>query len=101
MMKIGEIYTEAPKVASKCKLCGNTEIYYHEGHGGKRKGKKKYPTPFYFKAFYVSSWFRGDDDYLGRICKTCIKQGRLEEIDLNSKTRYREIKEAAKRAAGL
>lgn len=85
---MAEIYTESPKAASQCKLCGNTEVYCHQGHGGRKdrrrkqrgQGPKQYPTPFYFKAFLKVGWFRGDDEYLGRICKNCIKQGRLDEM---------------------
>ncbi len=72
------IYAEAPRCNSKCSLCGDTTTYFHQGKG--KKKSSSFQTPFYFKAFQKVSWFRGDDEYLGRICKTCLEAGKLKEM---------------------
>lgn len=72
-MKITDIYFEQPKMRSVCKVCGdNTEH--------RQKKNPKYLVPYYFKAFVKEGWFRGDDTYLGRICKKCIREGREQEL---------------------
>lgn len=68
---MSKVYYEQPKVKSECWWCGDTKVHTHKGKG-KQKGKV-FPTPFYYKAFRKTGWFRGDDEYLGRICKKCIK----------------------------
>jgi hypothetical protein len=73
-----DVYTESPKTKSVCKLCGDSKTYTHKGKG--KSKNKKYPTPYYFKAFVKEGWFRGDDSYLGRICLGCIRKGRTEEM---------------------
>lgn len=55
-----DIYTEQPKFNSQCKVCGV-------------RGQC-------WKAFEKNNWFRGDDTYLGRICKNCIRANRFGEL---------------------
>lgn len=75
-----EIYTEQPSQKGKCKVCGDFQVYRYEHKG------KIYSKPYYFRAFLKDSWFRGDDQYLGKICKKCIKEGREEEMVTTNKT---------------
>ena len=73
-------YTEAPKVKSICKVCGDNKVHHVAGKGGKKRQEKNYPIPYYFKAFEKTGWFRGDDEYLGRICRACINAGKVEQL---------------------
>jgi hypothetical protein len=72
----GDRYAEQPEVRSKCKLCGDSEVYTHLS---KRTGKT-HGIQHYLKAFEKVNVFRGDDVYLGRICRNCLKAGRLGEM---------------------
>lgn len=66
------IYTQGGRINGRCSVCGET---------GKHRQKKnpKYFKPYYFEVFEKTSWFRGDDKWLGRICKKCIKEGKVNE----------------------
>ena len=69
---MSKIYYEQPKVRSKCKFCGDESVHTHEGKG--KHKNKTFETPFYYKMFEKVGWSRADDEYLGRICKNCIKK---------------------------
>lgn len=69
-----EVYFENGKVRGKCSVCGDDSIH--------RQAKNpKFFKPYYFKVFEKVSWFRGDDEYRGKICKACIKAGRILEAN--------------------
>jgi hypothetical protein len=63
------LYIDGSKIGGICKYCGDSKIYTYHG-----KGKRKntvYKMPYYFKLWRKTSWFRGDDEYIGIICKKC------------------------------
>ena len=74
---IGEIYYQGGKARGKCSVCGTEETHTYTQRG--KKNGKKFPKPFYFEVFEKVNWFRGDDEWLGRVCKNCIKAGRMAE----------------------
>lgn len=65
---MSELYTQNGRVRGKCSVCGTEEVH-------KQNRNPKYFKPFYFSVFEKVSWFRGDDEYRGRICKDCLKSG--------------------------
>ena len=56
-----------------CKSCGITGKQRFIAKKGKRKGEEFVDHGFYYKCFEETSWFRGEDDYLGTWCKNCFK----------------------------
>ena len=68
-----ELYaSDNGKVRGKCSVCGTSEVY-------KQKRNPKFFKPFYFSVFEKHDWFRGNDTYVGRICKDCLKDGKIAE----------------------
>lgn len=63
------------RARGKCSVCGTTEIYNYRG----KSTKKLYAKPFYFNVFEKQDWSRGNDVYKGKICKDCLKAGRISE----------------------
>lgn len=61
---MSEIYIQGGKVLSKCSRCGDTSKHYQKKNTTRTK-------PYYFSMFEKVNWFRGDDVYLGMICKKC------------------------------
>ena len=68
-------YTESKKKNSQCKFCGE-------------KGET-------YQLWYKTGWSRGDDDYLGKICKKCKGKFNRNEIDFiwNKELNSWELKE--------
>jgi hypothetical protein len=63
-----DIYYENPSIRGRCTVCGDT--------GPKRQKKNpKYFKPYYYSKFVKTGWSRGDDEYLGKVCKECMKKG--------------------------
>jgi hypothetical protein len=71
---MSDLYTENGKVRGKCSVCGTTEVH-------KQKRNPKYFKPFYFAVFEKLDWFRGNDQYQGKICKDCLKAGKIAEAN--------------------
>lgn len=69
---MSDFYEQGGKPRGKCSVCGTTET-----HAQKRN--PKFLAPFYFSVFEKMDWFRGNDEYRGKICKNCLKAGRIEE----------------------
>lgn len=76
---MSNLYAENPKVHGRCSVCGATGLHTHKGKG--RHKNKDYPTPFYSSVFEKVNWFRGDDEYVGKICRDCLKAGRISEAN--------------------
>ena len=57
-------YLDSKKKNSQCSICG----------------KKPIETK---QLWYKTGWSRGDDDYLGKICKDCVKAFNSGEIDFH------------------
>lgn len=75
---MGEIYaSDNGRPRGKCSVCGTTEEHTYKG----KSTSKTYPKPFYFSVFEKVNWFRGDDEYRGKICKDCLKAGRIAEAN--------------------
>jgi hypothetical protein len=70
----GDIYALNGKIRSVCSVCGTRKVVH-------QKRKPKYLAPFYFPVYEKVNWFRGDDEYLGIICKDCLKAGRINEVN--------------------
>lgn len=69
-----DIYTQNGRVRGKCSVCGDTKTY-------KQTRQPKYFKPYYFRVFEKVNWFRGDDEYLGVVCKACIKAGDIGKVN--------------------
>lgn len=72
-----ELYTQNGRVRGLCSVCGDTETYTYKGKG--KHKNKNYPKPYYFSVFEKVSWFRGDDEYRGKICKSCLEAGEISK----------------------
>ena len=57
-----------------CKACGKSGPQYFIAEKGRRKGEKFLDHSAYYKVFEQVSWFRGDDECLGKFCKDCFKK---------------------------
>jgi len=71
---MSDIYTQNGRVRGKCSVCGDTKTY-------KQSKRPQYFKPYYFRVLEKVNWFRGDDEYLGMVCKQCIKAGRVSEVN--------------------
>lgn len=69
-----DIYTNTGTVRGRCSVCSE-----QKQHRSKRS--PKYWKPYYFRVFQKVSIFRGDDEYLGMICKQCLKDGRILQVN--------------------
>lgn len=65
---MNEVYAENPQVHGSCRNCGKKGPEYDE-----RKGRK-YPKRQYWMCFQKTGWFRGDDKFIGKVCKKCKAQ---------------------------
>lgn len=71
---MNDVYTENGKVRGRCSVCSGTEVHY-------QSKSNKYLKPYYFSVFEKQDWFRGNDVYLGKICKDCLDDGRISEVN--------------------
>lgn len=67
-------YTENGRIRGRCSVCGD-----QKQHRSSRQ--PKYWKPYYFRVFEKVSIFRGEDEYVGMICKQCVKDNRLAEVN--------------------
>lgn len=64
-----DYYIENGKSKGKCQDCDKEGV---EMSAPNKKGKS-YPQNRFYRMFRKTGWFRGDDEYLGKICKDCFK----------------------------
>ncbi len=68
------IYWGNGRVRGRCSVCGDTKQH-------RRSKQPQYFKPWYFRILHKVNWFRGDDEYLGMICKQCIKDGKIALVN--------------------
>lgn len=67
------IYWGNGRIRGRCSVCGDSKQH--------RAKNPKYWQGYYFRVFERVNWFRGDDEYLGMICKQCVKDGKLRLVN--------------------
>lgn len=65
-----DIYWGNGHVRGRCSVCGDTKQH-------RQTKNHKYWKPYYFRVFEKVDIFRGNDEYLGMICKQCLSDGKL------------------------
>lgn len=68
------IYWGNGKIRGRCSVCYDSKQH-------RQSKNPKYWKPYYFRVFEKVSWFRGDDEYLGMICKKCISEGLIPQVN--------------------
>lgn len=71
---MSNIYYNEARVRGKCSICGDQKEYRQTKH-------PKYLKPWYLRVFEKVDWFRGNDEYLGMICKQCVREGKLVQVN--------------------
>ena len=66
-------YAENADTRGKCSICNDQTTHY-------QKNNPKIKKPYYFKVFAEDSIFRGDDKYEGKICKQCLRDGKIDLV---------------------
>lgn len=73
-MIASEIYKDNGHVRGRCSVCFDTKQHRQEKN-------RRYFKPWYFRIYEKVDHFRGNDEYLGMICKQCIKNGNLLAVN--------------------
>ena len=82
---MSDLYAEpSGKPRGKCSVCDTDETHTYSG----KSTNRVYLKPFYFSVFEKQNWFRGDDEYMGKICKDCLKAGRISEVHKQNPKEY-------------
>ena len=79
-----DIYWDSGHIRGRCSVCYDTKQH-------RSKRQPKYWKPYYFRVVEKVNWFRGDDEYLGMICKQCIKDGRVAQVNKITTQQIKEL----------
>lgn len=78
------IYWDNGHIRGRCSVCGD-----QKQHRSKRN--PKYWKPFYVRVFEKIDEFRGNDEYLGMICRGCIEKGNLLAVNKYHPNQAKEL----------
>lgn len=68
------IYWDGGHIRGRCSVCFDQKQH-------RAKPGSKWFKPWYFRVYEKVDIFRGNDEYLGMICKQCIKDGNLKAVN--------------------
>lgn len=73
-MANSDVYWGNGYIRGRCSVCYETKQH-------RQTKNPKYFKPYYFRVMEKVDMFRGNDEYLGMICKKCLKDGRLAQVN--------------------